>query len=176
MIFHYDLYLRRKGDSGVLSPDGHGDTGQLSVDLKQTHKAELIFNLVLFNFLKINQVLVSCLSFLCNRMQWIPISVSAKSKQAQPRHKEWEGVHRGLPGAEGACGPRDSHPGNVPFLSVSVKECIPEPAQFNIVEHILKKFIPLGMLNLCPKISTENKGQDYAGLGVCQKQMGRPVG
>lgn len=75
---------------------------QLSVDLKQTHKAELIFNLVLFHFLKIKSSLSRLFGaggFLCNRMQWIPILVSAKSKQAQPRCKEWEGEYSGLPEA-----------------------------------------------------------------------------
>lgn len=98
--------------------------------------------------------------------------MSAKSKQAQLRGKEWEGeqgtfLKQWPLEQRKQWGPRDSHPGNVPSLSISVKECIPEPAQFNIVEHILKKFMPLGMLSLYPKISTENKGQDYARLGVC---------
>lgn len=150
---------------------------QQSVDLKQTHKAELIFNLVLFNFLKIKSNL-SKLFELSLQLNAVNSSLGERKVKTSTTQTQRVGrEHRGLlPGAEEAWGPRDSHPGNGPSLSGSVKECIPEPAQFNIVERILKKFMPLGMLNFCPKISTENKGQDYAGLGVCQKQRGRPVG
>lgn len=46
-----------------------------------------------------------------------------------------------------------SHP-----RACSVKECIPEHAQFNIMERMLRRFMPLGMTSLCPKILAENKG------------------
>lgn len=57
MIFHYDLYLGRKGASGALSPDGQGNTGAAKCGFKANTQAELIFNLVLFHILKIKSSL-----------------------------------------------------------------------------------------------------------------------
>lgn len=38
------------------------------------------------------------------------------------------------------------------------------------MEHIVIRYVLLGMLSLYPKVLAENKGQDCAGLEVCQKQ------
>lgn len=150
------------------------------MDLKQTHKAELIFNLVLFNFLKIKSSLSKLfklslqLNAVDSHLGERKVKTSTTQMQRVGRRAQGPSRSSGLL-SRGSMGPRDSHPGNVPSLNVSVKKCIPEPAQFNIVERIFKKFMPLGMLNLCPKISTENKGQDYAGLGFVRNR-GRPAG